>query len=99
MTRFGRSDGLAMESAYDSLRQQVAFLGMQSRPRFTDATKAAMYECAAQLGEVTRQMDAGQKGRGITFDEAMHIMVRMCVAGCVLVMSGLLDGVEPEDEA
>lgn len=98
MTRWQQTDNLAMRSAYDSLRQQVGFLGMQGRPRFTDAAKAAMYECAAQLGELTRQMDAGQKGRGIPFDDAMHIMVRMCVAGCVLVMSGRLDRIEPEGE-
>ena len=41
-------------------------------------------------------MDAGQRGKGITFDEVPHVMVRMCVAGCILAMSGKLDELEVE---
>lgn len=90
-------DDLAMQSAYDSLRQQIAFLGVRERIPFTESARRAMYECAEQLGRATRQMDAGQRGRGIGFDEAMHVMVRMCVAGCILAWSGKLDGLEVED--
>lgn len=86
MTRFDRADPVADRAARDSLRQQIAFLGM-----------GAIYECAEELGALTRQMDAGQRGKGITFDEVPHVMVRMCVAGCILAMSGKLEELETEE--
>lgn len=86
-----------MREVRDSLLQQMAFLGMEECPRFTEDTRMAMYECAEQLGRVTRQMDAGQRGKGITFDDAMHIMVRLCVAACILAWSGHLEDVEVAD--
>lgn len=42
------------------------------------------------------QMDAGQRGKGVTFDEVPHVMVRMCVAACILAMSGKLEELEAE---
>lgn len=86
----------AERAARDSLRQQIAFLGMGERPRFTEDVRMAIYECAEELGALTRQMDAGQRGKDITFDEVPHVMVRMCVAGCILAMSGKLDELEVE---
>ena len=32
----------------------------------------------------------------IAIDEVPHVMVRMCVAGCILAMSGKLDELEVE---
>ncbi len=49
-----------------------------------------------KLGALTRQMDAGQRGKGVPFDEAPHVMVRMCVAACILAMSGKLEELEVE---
>lgn len=49
----------AERAARDSLRQQIAFLGMGERPRFTEDVRMAIYECAEELGALTRQMDAG----------------------------------------
>ncbi|WP_418380804.1 hypothetical protein [Adlercreutzia sp.] len=83
-------------AARDSLRQQIAFLGMAERPRFTDDVRMAIYECAEELGALTRQMDAGQRGKGVPFDEVPHVMVRMCVAACILAMSGKLEELEAE---
>ena len=82
----------ADRAARDSLRQQIAFLGMGERPRFTEDVRMTIYECAEELGALTRQMDAG-----IPFDEVPHVMVRMCVAGCILAMSGKLDELEVEE--
>ena len=87
----------ADRAARDSLRQQIAFLGMGERPRFTEDVRMTIYECAEELGALTRQMDAGQRGKGITFDEVPHVMVRMCVAGCILAMSGKLEELETEE--
>lgn len=86
----------ADRAARDSLRQQIAFLGMGERPRFTEDARMAIYECAEELGALTRQMDAGQRGSGISFDEAPHVMVRMCVAACILATSGKLEELEVE---
>ncbi len=33
---------------------------------------------------------------GRPFDEVPHVMVRMCVAACILAMSGKLDELEAE---
>ena len=41
-------------------------------------------------------MDAGQRGKGVPFDEVPHVMVRMCVAACILAMSGKLEELEAE---
>ena len=87
----------AERAARDSLRQQIAFLGMGQRPRFTDDVRMAIYECAEELGALTRQMDAGQRGKGIPFDDIPHVMVRMCVVGCILAMSGKLEELETEE--
>lgn len=86
----------ADRAARDSLRQQIAFLGMEERPRFTDDVRMAIYECAEEMGALTRQMDGGQRGKGTPFEEIPHVMVRMCVAGCILAMSGKLDELEVE---
>lgn len=83
-------------AARDSMRQQIAFLGMEERPRFTEDARMAIYECAEEMGALTRQMDAGQRGNGIPFEEIPHVMVRMCVAGCILAMSGKLEEMEVE---
>lgn len=96
MTRWERTEPMAMRAARDSLRQQTAFLNMGERPRFTEDVRMAMCECAEELGRLTRQMDGGQRGKGIDFDEGMHVMVRMCVAGCILAMSGKLEELEVE---
>lgn len=93
MTRWHKPDPYNMQAVRDSLRQQIAFLQMERCPAFTEDARIAMYECAEQLGRATRQMDAGQKGKGMTFDDAMHVMVRMCVAACILAWSGKLEEV------
>lgn len=62
-----------------------------------DSLRMAIYECAEELGALTRQMDAGQRGNGVPFDEIPHVMVRMCVAGCILAMSGKLEDLEAEE--
>lgn len=84
-------------AARDSLRQQIAFLGMGERPKFTEDVRMTIYECAEELGALTRQMDAGQRGSGISFNEIPHVMVRMCVAGCILAMGGKLEELETEE--
>lgn len=96
MTRWDRAAHVADRAARDSLRQQIAFLGMAERPKFTEDVRMTIYECAEELGALTRQMDAGQRGKGIPFDDIPHVMVRMCAAGCILAMSGKLEEMEVE---
>ena len=42
-------------------------------------------------------MDAGQRGKGISFDELPFCFVNIAVAACILVMSGKLDELEVEE--
>lgn len=46
MTRWDRADPVADRAARDSLRQQIAFLGMVERPGFTEDV---CMECERQM--------------------------------------------------
>ena len=98
MTRWERSDPLgASEVAVDSFRAMMAFLRMEERPRFTEDGRESLRDRCATLAAATGQMDAGQRGKGISFDELPFCFINIAVAACILVMSGKLDELEVEE--
>lgn len=98
MTRRKRSDPLgAPDVAMDSFRAMMAFLHMEDRPKFTDDVRESLRERCATLATATGQMDAGQRGRGVSFDELPFCFAGIAVAACILVMSGKLDELEVEE--
>lgn len=84
--------------AIDAYGQMVAFLKMEpEHALFTEADRESI-ECDLQrLAQAIGQMDAGQKGGGVSFDEVPHIMARISVACMRMKLSGALDRLEVGD--
>ena len=86
-----------VEAAGDSLRAMCAFLHMDQNQKFTEADRESVRHDVGRLAQCVDQMDAGQRGRGVSFDEIPHIMVRLSVACMHMVMSGALDRLEVDE--
>lgn len=76
--------------ALDSFDMMMTFLNMEGPTEFTDADKEAMIRDLEILAAGIGQMDAGQRGRGVSFDEIPHAMVRVCVGAMRMYLSGTL---------
>lgn len=65
---------------------------------FVDGTLVGSVGAAAQLLGIDRATlwRLVKRGKGVPFDKVPHVMVRMCVAACILAMSGKLDELETE---
>ena len=84
--------------AIDAYRAMTDFLGLTPQGMsFTEASRQSIRDNLAVLSRAVGQMDAGQKGTGVSFDEIPHVMARIC-AGCMLMeLSGALDRLETDD--
>lgn len=76
--------------ALDSFDMMLAFLNMEGPKEFTDSDRDAMIRDLETLAAGVAQMDSGQRGRGVSFDEIPHAMVRVCVGAMKLYLSGIL---------
>ena len=81
--------------AIEAYRQMTDFLHLTpGGMRFTDESRQSIRDNLQRLAMCIGQMDSGQRGRGVNFDEVPHIMARIC-AGCMLMeLSGALDRLE-----
>ena len=81
--------------AIDAYRTMVEFLHLTpDGATFNASDKASMERDLERLAQCVGQMDAGQRGRGVSFDEVPHIMGRLAVACMRLKLSGKLDEME-----
>ena len=84
--------------AIDAYQTMVGFLhltpnGMQ----FREHDRQVLKDNVERLCQCVGQMDAGQHGKGIDFDEVPHIMSRISVIATLMVLSGRIDTMEVDD--
>ena len=81
--------------AIDAYRTMVDFLKLTPEGMtFNQSDKESMERDLERLSQCVGQMDAGQRGKGVSFDEVPHIMSRLAVACMRLKLSGKLDEME-----
>lgn len=81
--------------AIDAYRQMVDFLHLTPEgTTFNASDKASLERDLERLAQCVGQMDGGQRGRGVGFDEVPHIMGRIAVGCMRLKLSGKLDEME-----
>lgn len=101
VTAKGREGGVAFNQwrvAIDAYQTMVGLLGLTPEgSRFTEADREALRGDLRRLAQCVGQMDAGQRGRGVSFDEVPHIMCRISVAAMRMELSGALDRLEVDD--
>ena len=86
------------EVAIDAYRQMVAFLNLTpAGMRFRESDRRSLKRDLKRLARCVGQMDAGQRGQGVSFDEVPHIMARIAVVAMLMELSGALDGMEVYD--
>lgn len=84
--------------AIDAYRQMVEFLRLTpGGMTFNASDKASMERDLERLAACIGQMDAGQRGKGVDFDEVSHIFSRLAVACMRLKLSGKLDALELDE--
>ena len=83
-----------MAVAEDSFATMVAFLHLDKNQRFNESDRQAIKRDLARLAQCVGQMDAGQRGRGVGFDEMPHLFARIAAACMHMEMSGALDRLE-----
>ena len=84
--------------AIDAYEQMVLFLKLTpGGTTFTESDKKSIDRDLERLAHAVGQMDAGQKGDGVSFDEVPHIMARIAAACMRMKLSGALDGLEVDD--
>lgn len=84
--------------AIDAYEQMVKFLKMEpEHVLFTESDREAIERELQRLAQAIGQMDAGQKGKGVSFDEIPHIMARIAVGCMRMKLSGALDRLEVDD--
>lgn len=84
--------------AIDAYRQMVDFLGLTPEcMTFTEDDREAIRRDLKRLSLCCGQMDAGQRGRGVNYDEVPHIMARIAVAAMRMELSGALDRLEVDE--
>jgi len=84
--------------AIDAYEQMVKFLKLTPNgTTFTGSDKKSIDRDLEQLAQAIGQMDAGQKGNGVSFDEVPHIMARIAAACMRMKLSGALDELEVDD--
>lgn len=81
--------------AIDAYRTMVDFLHLTPEGQtFTKSDRESIRRDLKRLSECVGQMDAGQRGKGVSFDEVPHIMARISVAAMRMELSGALDRLE-----
>ena len=81
--------------AIDAYRTMVDFLNLTPEgATFNASDKASMERDLERLAACVGQMDAGQRGKGVSFAEVPHILSRLAVACMRLKLSGKLDEME-----
>jgi hypothetical protein len=83
-----------MAVAEDSFATMCAFLHLDKHQRFTESDRKAIKHDLKRLAQCVGQMDAGQRGKGVSFNEVPHVMGRLAVACMRLKLSGKLDEME-----
>lgn len=84
--------------AIDAYQQMVDFLNLTpGGTTFNASDRAGMERDLERLAQCVGQMDAGQRGCGVSFDEVPHIMSRLAVACTRLKLSGKLDEMELDE--
>lgn len=83
----------AVKAADDAFAQMVAFLNV-APPRFTEGDRESLKRDAELLARMTAQLDAGQRGSGVSFEAAPFVFVRCAVYVAKLAASGAIDRLE-----
>ena len=84
--------------AIDAYEQMVLFLELTPyNMKFTQHDRESIEHDLKRLAQAIGQMDAGQKGKGVDFDEIPHIMARIAAACMHMKLSGALDRLEVDD--
>ena len=84
--------------AIDAYRTMADFLNLTPEGMtFNASDKESMERDLERLAQCVGQMDAGQRGKGVSFDEVPHIMSRLAVACMLLKLSGKLDEMELDE--
>ena len=84
----------ATKAATDSFATMCAFLHLEREQRFTESDRQAIKRDLARLAQAVGQMDAGQRGSGVNFDELPFLFTRIAAACMHMEMSGALDRLE-----
>lgn len=84
--------------AIDAYEQMVLFLGLTPRnTKFTQHDRESIERDLERLAQAVGQMNAGQNGIGVNFDEIPHVMARIAAACMRMKLSGTLDRMEVDD--
>ena len=78
----------------DSLAAMVGFLGLSPTCTYTDEDRQALERDLGTIAQAVAQMDGGQKGRGVRFDEIGFTLTRIAVNAMQMWRSGKLDAME-----
>lgn len=98
-SNYGEPEFNQWRVAIDAYKQMIAFLKMEpEHALFTESDREAIERELQRLAQAVSQMDAGQKGDGVSFDEVPHIMARISVTCMRMKLSGALDRLEVDDE-
>lgn len=90
----------AVDAANDSITVMCTFLNLDpEKQKFTKADRDAVKRDVERLSQCVCQMDAGQRGKGVSFDEVPFITTRLAVACTRMVLSGVLDAMEVYEDA
>ena len=82
----------------DAYEQMITFLKMEpEHALFTEGDRVSIERDLQRLAQAIGQMDAGQKGNGVSFDEVPHVMARIAVGCMRMKLSGALDRLEVDD--
>jgi hypothetical protein len=81
--------------AIDAYQAMVGFLNlMPEGATFTESDRQSLERDLERLAQCVGQMDGGQRGKGVSFDEVPHIMSRIAVGCMRMKLSGALDRLE-----
>lgn len=84
--------------AIDAYEQMILFLELTPyNMKFTDSDRQSINRDLERLAQAVGQMNAGQNGKGVNFDEIPHIMARIAAACMHMKLSGALDRLEVDD--
>ena len=83
--------------AIDAYGTMVDFLHLTPDGiKFNESDRQSMKRDLKRLAQCVGQMDAGQRGKGVDFNEVPHIMARLSVCCMAMELSGALDRLEVE---
>ena len=89
-----------VDAANDSIAVMCTFLNLDpEKQKFTKADRDAVKRDVERLSQCVCQMDAGQRGNGVSFYEVPFITTRLAVACTRMVLSGVLDAMEVYEDA